>query len=78
MSGPLLRVRSINELGVTPEGEEMLLDDFKKKMELIDAGDEAELDALCLTWIETALMDNGKDGKVGIALLDIIRKNLMP
>ena len=56
----------------------MILDDFKKKLESLNTGDEAELDALCMTWIETALMDNGTDGKIGIALLDIIRKNLMP
>ena len=65
-------------LGVSSKGNEMILDDFKKKLESLNTGDEAELDALCMTWIETALMDNGTDGKIGIALLDIIRKNLMP
>ena len=39
--------------------------------------DEAEVDALCIEWIELALSDNGRDGEIGLKLMKCV-KELMP
>lgn len=39
---------------------------------------EIELDTLCFEWLETALESNGREGRTGLRLLQIIQEEYMP
>lgn len=54
----------------------MTADEFKARIEKCD--DAIDIDNACCLWLELALADNGKEGKIGIHLLKIIQNELMP
>ena len=51
---------------------------LKKQIEEADAHDFDTVDRAVFLYIETCLMDNGKEGEIGLKLLNIIKKDLMP
>ena len=51
---------------------------LKKQIEESDAHDFDTVDRAVFLYIETSLMDNGKEGEIGLKLLNIIKNDLMP
>ena len=57
----------------------MTVDEFKDRVASVRKTDpEDQIDALCFKWLALALDGNGKEGRVGLQLLEIIKQECMP
>ena len=57
----------------------MTVDEFKDRVASVRKTDpEDQIDALCFKWLALALDGNGKEGRIGLQLLEIIKQECMP